>query len=136
MFFFYNFQNADKMRTNQYFLKYKTLLIKRLTTFLVPSAGIEPAHLAVLEFESSASTNSANWARIGCANIDFFLFLKNYLSDFFQDLQANKGLQGRNILLRNQFPYGHTQGVHPQEAHLQRDDGFPCDGKYGSETFF
>ena len=102
----------------------------------VPSAGIEPAHLAVLEFESSASTNSANWARIGCANIDFFLFLKNYLSDFFQDLQANKGLPGRNILLRNQFPYGHTQGVHPQEAHPQRDDGFPCDGKYGSETFF
>ena len=28
----------------------------------VPRAGIEPAHLAVLDFESSASTNSATWA--------------------------------------------------------------------------
>lgn len=39
----------------------------------VPSAGIEPAHLAVLEFESSASTNSANWAALNwCANIELF----------------------------------------------------------------
>ena|GEM_PF-5059120 len=30
----------------------------------VPSAGIEPAHLSILEFESSASTNSANWADV------------------------------------------------------------------------
>lgn len=86
--FFYNFQNADKMRTNQYFLKYKTLLIKRLTTFLVPSAGIEPAHLSILEFESSASTNSANWAlKIGGANIEYFYFKKRkFLENIFLKL--------------------------------------------------
>lgn len=33
---------------------------------VVPSAGIEPARLAALEFESSASTNSANWATRNC----------------------------------------------------------------------
>lgn len=38
----------------------------------VPSAGIEPAHLAVLEFESSASTNSANWARNWVCKYRFF----------------------------------------------------------------
>ena len=40
---------------------------------IVPSAGIEPAHLSILEFESSASTNSANWAIFGGANIKFFV---------------------------------------------------------------
>ena len=37
-----------------------------ISCFCVPSAGIEPAHLAVLEFESSASTNSASWAKSVC----------------------------------------------------------------------
>ena len=31
---------------------------------LVPRAGIEPAHLAILDFESSASTNSATEAQL------------------------------------------------------------------------
>ncbi len=30
--------------------------------FAVPSAGVEPAQLALLVFETSASTNSASWA--------------------------------------------------------------------------
>ena len=51
--------------------------IKIITFPVVPSAGIEPARLAALEFESSASTNSANWPlEIVSANIDIFLFLK------------------------------------------------------------
>jgi hypothetical protein len=33
---------------------------------LVPPAGVEPARLAALDFESSASTNSATGARRGC----------------------------------------------------------------------
>ena len=45
----------------------------RSSSRTVPSAGIEPAHLSILEFESSASTNSANWAIFGGANIEFFV---------------------------------------------------------------
>ncbi len=30
--------------------------------FLVPRAGLEPAHLSILVFETNASTNSATWA--------------------------------------------------------------------------
>ena len=38
-------------------------LITKLLTFLdVPRAGIEPARLAALVFETNASTNSAIWA--------------------------------------------------------------------------
>ncbi len=29
---------------------------------LVPTAGVEPAHLSIPDFESGASTNSARWA--------------------------------------------------------------------------
>ena len=91
------------MRTNQYFLKYKTLLIKRLTTFLVPSAGIEPAHLSILEFESSASTNSANWALINwCANIGLFFILKNIFCGIFT--------------FKTQFPNHQKQVLHFQEV--------------------
>ncbi len=58
----FRIKNADKLRTNQQICKNKTLIIKRLSAFLVPGAGIEPAHREILEFESSASTNSANRA--------------------------------------------------------------------------
>ena len=39
----------------------KRYLIKSIP-FLVPSAGVEPAHPKILVFETNASTNSASWA--------------------------------------------------------------------------
>ena len=52
----------------------------------VPSAGIEPAHLSILEFESSASTNSANWAdvcfKLVCKYSIIFQLVKTILNYF------------------------------------------------------
>ena len=42
----------------------KTLVERTLRGFLVPGAGIEPARIAPLVFETSASTDSA--IRAGC----------------------------------------------------------------------
>ena len=39
--------------------------------FFVPRAGIEPAHLAVLVFETNASTYSAIWAYLRVQRYDF-----------------------------------------------------------------
>ena len=54
---------------------------------LVPSAGIEPAHLSILEFESSASTNSANWAdvcfKLVCKYRNIFDPIKMILDNFY-----------------------------------------------------
>ncbi len=36
--------------------------VKKLAIFMVPRAGIEPARIASLVFETSASTDSATWA--------------------------------------------------------------------------
>ena len=47
----------------------KPVNLLRFTGFLVPQAGIEPAHLTVHDFESCASTNSATKACFGRANI-------------------------------------------------------------------
>ena len=48
-----------------YGLKKQKALTKRSMPFiLVPRAGIEPAHLAILDFESSASTSSATEAQL------------------------------------------------------------------------
>ena len=38
------------------------LIFQLLAIFLVPRAGIEPARIAPLVFETSASTDSAIWA--------------------------------------------------------------------------
>ena len=54
---------------------------------LVPSAGIEPARLAALEFESSASTNSANWATRNCECKYRHIFVSE--KSFFQKLKNN-----------------------------------------------
>lgn len=45
-------------------VKFETKKIRKLLVFgfLVPRAGIEPARLAALVFETNASTNSAIWA--------------------------------------------------------------------------
>ena len=40
----------------------KYLICKYLALFLVPRAGVEPARVAPLVFETSASTDSAIWA--------------------------------------------------------------------------
>src|SRR5690606_6694672 len=40
----------------------KTCLSSDKQVFLVPSAGVEPAHPKILVFETNASTNSASWA--------------------------------------------------------------------------
>ena len=53
-------------------LKFETKKSENLSIFgfLVPRAGIEPARLAALVFETNASTNSAIWAFLNwCANI-------------------------------------------------------------------
>ena len=50
------YQNTDKYR------KKKTSFNSCQKRFLVPWAGIEPAHPKILDFESSASTNSATKA--------------------------------------------------------------------------
>lgn len=51
----------------------------------VPRAGIEPARVAPLVFETSASTNSATWASlVDCdANIDECFILAKQKQDFF-----------------------------------------------------
>lgn len=54
---------------------------------VVPSAGIEPARLAALEFESSASTNSANWATRNCECKYRNIFVPE--KSFFQKLKNN-----------------------------------------------
>ena len=40
-----------------------------LQIFMVPRAGVEPARVAPLVFETSASTDSAIWAPCGCVCI-------------------------------------------------------------------
>ena len=39
---------------------------KSLGPFVIPGGGLEPPSLAALDFESSASTNSATGARLRC----------------------------------------------------------------------
>jgi hypothetical protein len=59
----------------------KYLIYKYLALFLVPRAGVEPARVAPLVFETSASTDSAIWAFLRCKDkkkirIDKFLIEK------------------------------------------------------------
>ena len=42
--------------------KDKSFIINYLSFYLVPRAGVEPARVAPLVFETSASTDSAIWA--------------------------------------------------------------------------
>lgn len=73
---------ANIFQLNNELCKNKNRKSDRFNHFscLVPSAGIEPAHLAILEFESSASTNSANWALINwcCKYTDYYLLGKGF----------------------------------------------------------
>jgi hypothetical protein len=57
-----NKRARKKMRAKKKTRVRNVALALFLTLVFVPRAGIEPAHLAVLDFESSASTNSATWA--------------------------------------------------------------------------
>ena len=53
----------------------KSIKFSLYTFQLVPRAGIEPARLAALVFETNASTNSAIWATFqNCERKDTFIF--------------------------------------------------------------
>ena len=53
-----------------------------LAVFLVPRAGVEPARVAPLVFETSASTDSAIWA-FCAAKVDVFAELTKCFNCFF-----------------------------------------------------
>ena len=52
-------ENVGNFRAKE---KAKCFLINNLAFYLVPRAGVEPARIAPLVFETSASTDSAIWA--------------------------------------------------------------------------
>ena len=52
-------ENVGKNQINK---KAKQLIINHLAFYSVPRAGVEPARVAPLVFETSASTDSAIWA--------------------------------------------------------------------------
>ena len=58
---------------------------KRLALKAVPRAGIEPAWVAPLVFETSASTYSAIWAFCVC-KVNRFFSISNYIGHFFSKI--------------------------------------------------
>ena len=66
---------------------------KRLALKAVPRAGIEPAWVAPLVFETSASTYSAIWAFCVC-KVNCFFSINNYLRHFFSKFSQNMRLIG------------------------------------------
>ena len=64
------------------------MINKRLALKAVPRAGIEPAWVAPLVFETSASTYSAIWAFCVC-KVNCFFSINNYLRHFFSKFYAS-----------------------------------------------
>ena len=65
LFFFCDYPETKKSAVSD--TAYSTLLFK-----LVPRPGVEPGRVAPLVFETSASTDSAIWARKAGAKIQSF----------------------------------------------------------------
>ena len=53
----------------------------------VPRAGVEPARVAPLVFETSASTDSAIWASNAVQRYIFFLNCTNFFAKMFESVQ-------------------------------------------------
>ena len=113
--------NFIKDRKYRKVWKIKNLCESKIAEVLVPSAGIEPAHLAVLEFESSASTNSANWARNWVCKYRIIFYFRKINVHF---------------LLKNPAQDHHTLNECPPEAPFPFFYRHPCGGKCGLRTFF
>ena len=63
----------------------QALKINYLQDCIVPRAGIEPAWVAPLVFETSASTYSAIWAFCVC-KVNRFFSISNYIGHFFSKI--------------------------------------------------
>ena len=61
------------------------MISQYLAFILVPRAGIEPAWVAPLVFETSASTYSAIWAFCVC-KVNRFFSISNYIGHFFSKI--------------------------------------------------
>ena len=61
------------------------MISQYLAFIFVPRAGIEPAWVAPLVFETSASTYSAIWAFCVC-KVNRFFSISNYIGHFFSKI--------------------------------------------------
>ena len=69
--------------------KQPSVIVITLGCFLVPRAGVEPARIAPLVFETSASTDSAIWAIAG-AKVQIKIEIANFLVIFFLKKQFQR----------------------------------------------
>ena len=128
------FKEFDLKKEILSFQQKKASANQGLQRLLVPGAGIEPAHLAILEFESSASTNSANRAcNWDCKYRAIFILEKLFLNFFKNDFH-HKSMR-RNIPVKSRVPDRHKPDEHYPEVPFPFD--FECrdDAKYASGTF-
>ncbi len=65
--------------------KKKSLQVVDLQRFAVPRAGVEPAQVALLVFETSASTDSAIWACLRCKGRSFLFYGQMFGHLFLRD---------------------------------------------------
>ena len=74
--------------------KQPSVIVITLDCFLVPRAGVEPARIAPLVFETSASTDSAIWATLSNnsdAKVRHFSELTNFFSEKRKNACAIRG---------------------------------------------
>ena len=74
--------------------KQPSVIVITLGCFLVPRAGVEPARIAPLVFETSASTDSAIWATLSNnsdAKVRHFSELTNFFSEKRKNACAIRG---------------------------------------------
>ena len=124
-----NIKHFSKRRKNTHFLISAAIPTKKLSyakyeSFAVPRAGVEPARIAPLVFETSASTDSATWAHFPpkkhakiqpfhqpakflCVFLIFSSFLYRYVQHFIT-LFSSIAAPFINIALKNtalKYPY-------------------------------